>query len=778
MTSPDPLHSYKEAEDKSGNPTTAAIHIVQAQPTSPFAPSGALHRTRLGAHLEGDGIDIVVACSHASAVEVCFFSSHDPHADERRYRLIGPHDGLWHGHVPGIHIGTAYGLRVWGPWDPEGGMRFNPNKLLLDPYARAISGDVELCSAVHAHETDEDLYPTYPLRPNLEDSAPYTVRGIVSGPSFGIAPGPKTPWNETVIYEAHVRGMTELLEDVPVNLRGTYAGLAHPVTVNYLKELGITAIELLPVHAKMDEAFLTDRGLSNYWGYSTLSYFAPEPSYATLAAQQAGPLAVIDEFRGMVSILHQAGIEVILDVVYNHTCEGSVAGQSLSLRGLDNLSYYRLNRETGYTDVDFTGCGNTLDFSNPRVIQLCLDSLRYWVQEMGIDGFRYDLAVSLGRLNSDFTADHPFLVACLQDPVLKNVKHIAEPWDIGPGGWQTGNFPIPFAQWNDRFRDAVRAFWLKDGARQARGESRGRGPDELATRLSGSQDILSGSTIPGSKRPYASINLVTAHDGFTMTDLVSFDRKHNLRNLEDNRDGSDHNLSWNHGSEGLIGNANYYRVNPYFCQGKGDLQMLAPARKRSIRNLMAMMFISAGTPMLCAGDEIGRTQLGNNNAYCQDNEISWLNWDIEAWQYDLLQTVRHLVKLRAKHPVMRPPDFLSGNCLPGDLIPELSWYNRVGAPMNVHGWQDPHNRVLQMERSGFAFGDSDLLVVINGSLNPADVYLAPGRGLPWQLAWDSTWENPMESGIPDPCISQPAPEQHLANSCQEMMGMSVRIYLT
>lgn len=771
-------NTYRQAPSDDDSPVSSAIHIIQDVPVSPFAPKGAIRRTRLGAHLEGDGVDIVVASVHATAVEVCFFDSHEPDANETRYRLYGPRDGLWHGHIPGIHTGTAYGLRVWGPWDPDNGHRFNPNKLLLDPYARAITGDIELCAAIHAHNTDEHLYPVYPLTPNTEDSAPYTVRGVIPGPSFGIAPRPRIPWNDTIIYEAHVRGLTEQLEGVPSHLRGTYAGLAHPVTVNYLKELGITAIELLPIHAKMDEAFLTDRGLTNYWGYSTLSYFAPEPSYATKTAQHTGPLAVLDEFRGMVSILHQAGIEVILDVVFNHTCEGSVAGQCLSLRGLDSRSYYRLNPQTGYKDMDFTGCGNTLDFSNPRVIQLTLDSLRYWVEEMGIDGFRYDLGVTLGRMKPDFTPEHPFFVACLQDPVLKDVKHIAEPWDMGPDGWRTGGFPIPFAQWNDRFRDAIRRFWLVDAANQSKGLSRGSGPNELATRMSGSEDVLSGESAPGNKRPYAVVNMVTAHDGFTMADLVSYDHKHNTDNLEDNRDGTNHNLSWNHGAEGLTGVEDRHLSNPYSPRENPFLEELMPARVRSIRNMMAMMFVSAGTPMITAGDEIGRTQYGNNNAYCQDNEISWVDWDLENWQRDLHASVQHLIALRKKHRVLRPNRFLSGNCYPGDVIPELSWYNRVGAPLNVHNWHDPVNRTLQMERSGYSFDDVDLLVVINGNLKQQDVRLAPGRGLPWNLVWDSTWDRPADSGVYSPGVNDPAVQQHMANSVQHMEPMSIRIYLT
>ncbi|MDO5747646.1 MAG: glycogen debranching protein GlgX [Actinomycetaceae bacterium] len=750
----------------------------QATPASPFAPSRAIWPTRLGVHLEGDGVDVAVASVHATAVEVCFFDSLSPDAKETRYQLFGPHDGLWHGHVPGIALGTPYGFRVWGPWHPDQGHRFNPHKLLLDPYARSISGTIELCSAIHAHATDEQLYPIQPIQPDLHNSAPYTVRGIVASSSFGIAPRPRVPWNDTIVYETHVRGLTEDLEEVPNHLRGTYAGLAHPVTVAYLKRLGVTTIELLPVHAKMDEAFLTDRGLSNYWGYSTLSYFAPEPSYATKAAQDSGPLAVLDEFRGMVSILHQAGLEVILDVVYNHTCEGSLAGQCLSWRGLDNRMYYRLNAEHPSIDVDFTGCGNTLDFSHPRVIQMTLDSLRYWVEEMGIDGFRYDLGVTLGRMHDGFTPDHPFFAALLQDPVLKDVKHIAEPWDIGPFGWRTGEFPIPFSQWNDKFRDAVRRFWLVDAALQAKGLGEGSGPNELATRLSGSQDILDTGSVPGKKRPYASVNLVTAHDGFTLADLVCYDHKHNEANLEDNRDGSNNNLSWNHGMEGRTGFDTERRPHPYQPENRPYLADLAPARQRSIRNLMATMLISAGTPMIVAGDEFGRTQYGNNNAYCQDNEISWVDWDLDEWQWELFETTQHLIALRKKYPAIRPPKFLSGDCLNKDIIPELGWFNRFGAPINVHAWHDPFNRVLQMSRSGFAFHSADLLVVFNGTLSPADVKLAPGRGLPYGLAWDSSWDSPSDSGVPSPGVQQPCPDSHLAGSVQVIEPMSMRIYLT
>lgn len=728
----------------------------------------ATEPNRLGVWSTDNGVDIAVAAPNAQALEVCFFSSPRPTAPETRYRLLGPQDGIWHGHIPGIIPGTFYGFRAWGPWDPDHGQVYNPYKLLLDPYARAISGKVELCSQTFSHQTDDDLYPIWPLQMDPTNSAPYTVRSVVCGPQFATVPGPQIPWEKTVIYEAHVRGLTMQMPGVPEELRGTYAGLAHPATISYLKNLGVTAIELLPIHAKYSEPFLTERGLSNYWGYSTLNYFSPEPSYATSSARELGPLAVLAEFRGMVSLLHEAGLEVLLDVVYNHTCEGGASGQCLSWRGLDNAMYYRLNQDDHAQPIDFTGCGNTLDSSHPRVIQMILDSLRYWAGDVGVDGFRFDLAVTSGRLNPDFCTYHPLFQACLDDPLLRSKKMIAEPWDLGPDGWRTTDFPLPFSSWNDRYRDTLRGFWLNDARNQARGDSRGSAPFELASRLSGSQDLYDYLQVPARRTPRCSINFVTAHDGFTLADLTTFDYKHNEANLENNRDGSQHNLSWNHGAEGSS------------LQSRSPLELLpdsaplltdlAAARIRSIHNLLGSILISAGTPMLCAGDEVGRTQFGNNNAYCQDNEISWIDWNLSTWQKDIHNTTRYLLQLRAKHPVFRPRTYLSGQQLPEDAIPDLSWYDRYAMPMSERQWHDPASRTLQMLRSGLEMADHDLLVVINGILTPQTVQLAPGRGLAYQLVWDSSWENP--------CRAEENGTEALGGQKVLLEPLSMQIYLS
>lgn len=736
-------------------------------PNSPLVSKGAKRLTQLGVTATQNGVDISVVAPHATAIEVCFFSSKRSDARETRFQLLGPEEGIWHGHISGIAPGTLYGLRAWGPWDPDHGHLYNPHKLLLDPYAKAISGKVEYCAQTHAHQTDSELYPEQPLQMNVEDSAPYTVRGVVSGPQFPIAPGPNIPWNETVIYEAHVRGLTEQLPGIPESLRGTYAGLAHPTTISYLKDLGVTTIELLPIHAKLNEPFLMERGLDNYWGYSTLSYFAPEPSYATKTARQVGPLAVLDEFRGMVSLLHQAGLEIILDVVYNHTCEGATSGQSISWRGLDNAMYYRLCPDNQSYTMDFSGCGNTLDMSHPRVTQMVLDSLRYWAGEVGVDGFRFDLGVAMGRMRPDFTPDHSFFQTCLDDPILRDKKMIAEPWDLGPNGWRTGDFPLPFSTWNDRYRDAIRSFWLADARAQSRGDFKGNGPYELATRLSGSEDLYGPGNIPGPRGPRCSINFVTAHDGFTMADLVCYDHKHNEANLENNRDGNDNNLSWNHGVEGS--SRSHPRANWTPAEANesliADLQMI---RERSLRNLMGTLLLSAGTPMIVAGDEFARSQNGNNNAYCQDNEISWLDWNWSSWQENLHDSIRYLLRLRKEHPTFRPASFLTGKPAGVDQIPDLSWYDQVGSVLQDQAWHSPTNRVLQMLRSGAPYGDQDLLVLFNGVLAPATVTLAAGRGQNYQLVYDTSWQHPNEA---ENTIYQP--EEQV-----KMEDLSIQIYLT
>ncbi len=699
----------------------------------------------IGVHVNGSGLDIAVVAERAWGVDFCVISEGGP-SFEKRWALTGPEAGIWHGHIEGLGEGVRYGFRVHGPWDPDGGLYHNHDKLLLDPYGRGLEGSVDVGPEIHAHQVDDDLYPTtYPLVKSDLDSAGHVPHSVVVGHHFGIADKPRTPWNRSVVYELHVKGFTKNMPGVPQDLRGTYAGLAHPRSIAHLKDLGITAVELLPVHAKQDESFLSDRGLTNYWGYSTLSYFSPEPTYATARAREHGAQAVVDEFRGMVSILHQAGIEVLLDVVYNHTCEGGDAGPSLCWRGLDSPLYYRHTPSRPMQMVDMTGTGNTVAVEHPRTMEMILDSLRYWSREMGVDGFRFDLAASLGRFPTGFTSLHPLLVAMATDDELGRDKLIAEPWDIGPGGWQTGNFPTPFSEWNDRFRDSVRSFWLTDIRELSMGRQTA-GPNDLATRLSGSADLFTHGT--GALRgPRASINFVTAHDGFTLADLTAYDHKHNLANLEGNRDGSDNNRSWNHGLEGAVASS---VIDSDAKDAAGFVEDLFPSRQRSQRNLLTTLLVSAGTPMILAGDEFQRTQYGNNNAYCQDSPICWVDWDLAENQLDQVSTTRWLLSLRAAHPVLRPDRFADGVFAPGDTIDDLGWYTRGGLGIPQGGWSHQENRVFQMLRSGVRHDDRDALVVFNGTLDEQEITLPPAHGLDWLLVMDTAWSSPTDGGVSVP----------------------------
>ncbi|MGW6005023.1 glycogen debranching protein GlgX [Oerskovia enterophila] len=708
----------------------------------------------LGVHLAGDGVDVAVLASHASAVDLCLLDvSPDGEIHERRVALDGPSYGVWHARVPGVREGQRYGFRAHGPWDPAAGLRYNPAKLLLDPYARGLVGELDEDPATRGHVTERDASgalvgdPEGPADPR--DSAAHVPHSVVVAPRTNHPPvrRPQVPWADTVLYEAHVRGLTMQLEAVPEPLRGTYAGLAHPATIAHLEDLGVTTIELLPIHAFLSEPHLVAKGLTNYWGYSTAGFFAPHAPYATRAAQEAGPGAVVDEVRGMVHLLHEAGIEVVLDVVHNHTCEGGVDGPHLSWRGLDNPVHYLHDGATPARLADVTGTGNSLDFRRARVVQATLDSLRYWAQEIGVDGFRFDLAVTLGRGPSGFDPDHPFLVALQTDPVLNGLKLIAEPWDVGPGGWRTGQFPAPMAEWNDRFRGAVRQFWLADPREASHGRL-GQGVRELATRLAGSADLFGHSDPPLMRGPVASINFVTAHDGFTLADLVAYEHKHNEANGEGNRDGSDDNRSWNHGIEGRLEDEEAVLEHGGFEPGL----VIAPLRRRSIRNLMATQVLAAGTPMLTAGDEMGRTQRGNNNAYCQDGPLSWVSWDLSPWRKDLLATTTHLLALRREHAALRSDAFFHGRPRHAaeDAVPDLAWFDAAGRPLDHDAWHDPGFRVLQMLRTGPGERDKDVLVVVNGALDTVEVTLAevPGRGgaagCAWELVWDSDWEHPTE----------------------------------
>jgi len=714
------------------------------------------HVPPLGVHLTPDGgADVAVVAQDATSVSLCLIDVVDPGLDEhdparyreRRVPLDGPTYGVWHAHVPGVGPGQRYGFRVDGPWAPEAGIRNNPAKLLVDPYARGLVGELtygpETLGAVsrtrgHDPSTPDgrwwvaDVYG----EPDERDSLPFVPHSVVV-PELPDAPPltrPRIPWADTVIYEAHVRGLTMLNPDVPEELRGTYAGVAHPATIRHLKELGITSLELLPIHASASEPRLVANGLTNYWGYSTLGFFAPNAAYATRAAQERGPLAVLDEVRGMVHLLHEAGIEVILDVVYNHTCEGGEDGLHVSWRGLDNRLYYLHDGASPAALADVTGTGNSLDFRRVRVIQLALDSLRYWAQDVGVDGFRFDLAVTLARGPYGFDTGHPFLVGLQTDPVLSGLKLIAEPWDVGPGGWRTGQFPPPMAEWNDRFRDALRSFWLVSPREGARGHAM-RGMRELATRLAGSADLFGQSDPPLSRGPVASINFVTSHDGFTLADLVAYDHKHNWDNGETNRDGSSDNRSWNHGVEGH---------SPGDDTSTEPWSVVVPLRRRSQRNLLAMLLFSAGTPMITAGDESSRTQQGNNNAYAQDNEISWLSWDHDDAARDLLATTRYLISLRARHAALRADSFFLGSPRHGERHPDLLWFTGSGEPMDRDAWGVVGLRVIQMLRPGPGPDDADVLLVINGGLEDAEIRLTPtlDGAAPWQRVWSSTWDAP------------------------------------
>ncbi|MGW4892686.1 glycogen debranching protein GlgX [Kitasatospora sp. NPDC004240] len=675
----------------------------------------------LGARCRADargrrGTNFALWAAGAEAVDLCLF---DEDGRETRLRLEEHTLQTWHGFVPGVGPGTRYGYRVHGRWDPWTGARWNPAKLLLDPYARAVDGcytaDDAVCSAVR-NWPEAEVADT--VRDN-RDSARFVPRSVVvhDEDDWYDDRRPKTPWAETVLYETHVRGFTMRHPEVPPELRGTYAGLAHPAAIAHLTGLGVTAVELLPVHQYADEDHLQARGLVNYWGYNTVGYFAPHAGYSS-SGSRGGQ---VGEFKRMVRALHAAGIEVILDVVYNHTAEASELGPTLSLRGIDNAGYYRLphNRPRGY--ADYTGCGNTLDTRRPQVVRLITDSLRYWVTEMGVDGFRFDLAAALARGGDGVDMEHPFLSAVAQDPVLSRVKLIAEPWDVGMGGYQVGGFPPLWAEWNDRYRDTVRDFW------------RGARPDvrELGYRLSGSSDLYQ----RGGRRPYASVNFVTAHDGFTLRDLVSYDRKHNEANGEQNRDGTDDNRSWNHGAE-----------------GESTDPAVRALRRRQLRNLLATLLLSAGVPMLTAGDELGRTQGGNNNAYCQDNEVSWLDWsllDDPEWRA-LYRLTARLVRLRREHPVLRRRAFFSGRAATPGGQPDLAWFTPQGKEMTEADWFTPTG-CLGMLLSGSALGerdpdgnplrDDDFLLLLNAGHQPRPFTLPGEPGTAYGTLLDTAVED-------------------------------------
>ena len=660
----------------------------------------------LGATWDGAGVNFALFSEHATGVELCLF---DDEGGETRVPVRESTNQVWHVYLPEARPGLRYGYRVHGPWAPAEGHRFNPAKLLLDPYARAIEGEVRWDDTVFGYRVGAD-----DLTLDDRDSAPAVPRSVVVDTAFtwGDDRPPRTPWSETVIYEVHVRGFTRRHPEVPEALRGTYAGLASPPVVDYLRRLGVTAVELMPVHAFVTDRILLERGLTNYWGYNSIGFFAPEGRYASTGR----PGRQVAEFKTMVKTLHQAGIEVILDVVYNHTAEGNHLGPTLAFRGIDNAAYYRLTEDRRYY-MDYTGCGNTLNMTHPRTLQLIMDSLRYWIQEMHVDGFRFDLASALARELHDVDRLGAFFDIIHQDPVISQVKLIAEPWDLGEGGYQVGNFPVLWAEWNGIYRDTVRAFWKGDAGQAG----------AMAYRLTGSSDLYG----RGGRRPWASINFVTAHDGFTLHDLVSYNTKHNEANGEDNRDGHDHNLSWNHGVEGPT-----------------DDPAVIALRERQKRNFLATLLLSQGVPMLLHGDEVGRTQQGNNNAYCQDNELTWQDWRIEGPARALLAFTRTLIALRRAHPVFRRSRFFYGRRLHGAEVKDLTWFRPDGKEMGEEDWANPETRCFGLRLAGDALDEQDawgrpvrddtLLLVLNAHWEPVGFVLPAHRaGLRWELLLDT-----------------------------------------
>jgi glycogen operon protein len=621
----------------------------------------------LGATYDGVGTNFAMFSEVAERVELCLF---DDQGEETRITLPEVDGFVHHGYLPTVGPGQRYGYRVHGPYDPERGLRNNPNKLLIDPYAKAITGEVEW---------DESLFG-YPFgspdERNDQDSAGHVPLSVVVNPFFDWSNDrpPRTPYNESVIYEAHVRGLTMNHPEVPKSLRGTYAGLAHPAVIDHLKKLGVTAIELMPVHQFVTDHGLTEKGLRNYWGYNTIGFFAPHEAYSAMS-EQGNQVA---EFKGMVRALHEAGIEVILDVVYNHTAEGNHLGPTLSMRGIDNQAYYRLVEDEPKYYMDYTGTGNSMNVRSPHTLQLIMDSLRYWVTEMRVDGFRFDLAAALAREFYDVDRLSTFFELVQQDPVVSQVKLIAEPWDVGPGGYQVGNFPPLWTEWNGKFRDTVRDFW--------RGEPATLG--EFASRITGSSDLYQ----QDGRRPFASINFVTAHDGFTLTDLVSYNEKHNEANGEEGRDGADDNRSWNSGVEGPT----------------DDPDILA-LRGRQRRNMLATTLLSQGVPMLLHGDEIGRTQQGNNNAYCQDTELSWVDWSLAEENKDLLEFTSALADLRRQHPVFRRRRFFAGKPIrKGDeQLRDIAWFTPAGEEMTEQNWGDSFGRSIVVFLNGEGIPDLD-----------------------------------------------------------------------
>jgi isoamylase len=661
----------------------------------------------LGVTLVDGGVNVALFADNATAVDFCIRNAD---GSETRWRLPDKARGIWHGFVPGVEAGARYGFRVHGEWNPQEGHRHNPNKFLIDPYAKAIDGNWVLHEAVFGYKQDMTK-PADELIMDTRDSAPFMPCAVVVKNDFDWTGDvkPDTRWHKTVIYEAHVKGMTMQHPDVPEHLRGTYEGLAHPAIINHLHSIGVTAIELLPVHQIGHEEHLVRMGMTNYWGYNTLGFFAPHHAYSSSGHRGEQ----INEFKQMVKTFHQNGIEVLLDVVYNHTCEGGPLGPMMSFKGIDNASYYRLVDEDPQHYFDTTGCSNTLNTYHPQVMQLVLDSLRYWVTEMHVDGFRFDLAPSIARINHDVDLAGPLMQAIAQDPILRNSKLIAEPWDLGDGGYQVGNYPRIWSEWNDRFRDTARDFW------------RGLAPgvSELASRLSGSSDLF----VDEDRRPRASINFITAHDGFTMRDLVSFNQKHNEANREGNRDGNDHNRSWNHGVEGET-------TDPAILQ----------LRLQQQRNMMLMLLLSSGVPMITAGDEHGRTQGGNNNAYCQDTPISWVDWNIDGDRADILQTFQTLMQMRKEHPAFHHRNYRWGSPTLVGGPKDVAWFSKSGFELDEDEWLDTEIKTIGMfinqnTQNGDDSSTCSFLVILHSGGESVEFTLPDSAwAAQWQIEFDTT----------------------------------------
>lgn len=665
----------------------------------------------LGASYDGAGVNFALFSQVAEKVELCLFDEED---HETRIEMTEQNSYVWHNYIPGLQPGQRYGYRVYGPYNPALGQRCNPSKLLLDPYAKAIEGNIDDDPSLFSYDMSnpDDINAI-----NTQDSAAHTMKSVVVNPYFdwGNDQHPNISYHDSVIYEAHVRGMTNLNQDVPPDIRGTYAGLAYPAVIDYLKKLGITAIELMPIHQFVNDSFLQQKGLSNYWGYNTIGFFAPHNAYSSVGERGQQ----VNEFKSMVKAYHRAGMEVILDVVYNHTAEGNHMGPTLSFKGIDNQAYYRLVDNEPYHYFDTTGTGNSLLMRSPHALQLITDSLRYWVTEMHVDGFRFDLAATLARQFQEVDKLSAFFDIVEQDPVISRVKLIAEPWDLGSGGYQVGGFPSSWSEWNGRYRDCVRDFWRSQPSTLP----------EFASRLMGSSDLYE----VNGRRPVASVNFVTAHDGFTLNDLVSYNEKHNDANGEGNRDGESNNRSWNCGVE-----------------GETTIRDVNELRQRQMRNMFSTLLVSQGIPMICGGDEVARTQQGNNNAYCQDNEISWTHWDLDDDRKSLLAFVSKLIHLRLNHPVLHRRRFFTGRKAGDDpnTIPEVEWFDHTGSIMDMNDWQNTHAfsmmvylngaDIPEMDYYGNPTVDNDFILIFNAHYEPIQFTLPDENyGSKWKLVVDT-----------------------------------------